>query len=242
MIRMKLQLPKGEQAEFTHQDLVHDALINAMTKAGASIDDVLGYKAEPWTFAALGRSRKSKRSIHTIVVSSPSSKLEEFLKQLKTEDVRYARAKTGEMLDFSKAAKFFEQDPIPPGGGIMGVLMLSPLAISEKGVQPKRWIKKMDQVDLGPALNLRLTKIAKRPVNLKFEPDSLYVRANPEHSVLVKFKSGKSKNGQFVIGMNAPMVLSGSEEDLRMAWYSGLGEKTRIGFGLIGLVEKGVGR
>ncbi len=53
------------------------------------------------------------------------------------------------------------------------------------------------------------------------------------------FRSGKTV---FVIGMNAPLVLSGSEEDLRFAWYTGIGEKTRNGFGCIGLAEQGVGR
>jgi len=46
----------------------------------------------------------------------------------------------------------------------------------------------------------------------------------------------------FAIGMQAPLVLSGRREDLELAWYAGLGEKTRAGFGCIGLAEQGVGR
>ena len=42
--------------------------------------------------------------------------------------------------------------------------------------------------------------------------------------------------------MQAPLLLEGSEEDLRFAWYAGLGEKTRNGFGCLGLIEQGVGR
>ena len=124
----------------------------------------------------------------------------------------------------------------------MGFLMLSPLAISKKGVKPKRWIKNLKDVDLSGAINYRLGKQADREVKLNCQPDSLYVRANPEHSVLVKLKSGDGPNGKFVIGMQAPIVMSGSEDDLRLAWYSGVGQSTRNGFGCLGLAERGVGR
>lgn len=52
------------------------------------------------------------------------------------------------------------------------------------------------------------------------------------------------KNGQsaFVIGMQAPLVVAGHRDDVLLAWYTGLGEKTRNGFGCIGLAEEGVGR
>jgi CRISPR/Cas system endoribonuclease Cas6 (RAMP superfamily) len=42
--------------------------------------------------------------------------------------------------------------------------------------------------------------------------------------------------------MSALLVLAGSEEDLRLAWYAGIGEKTRLGFGCMGLAERGIGR
>jgi CRISPR-associated endoribonuclease Cas6 len=34
------------------------------------------------------------------------------------------------------------------------------------------------------------------------------------------------------------MLLQGSEDDLRLAWYAGIGEKTRSGFGCLGLLEE----
>jgi CRISPR/Cas system endoribonuclease Cas6 (RAMP superfamily) len=38
------------------------------------------------------------------------------------------------------------------------------------------------------------------------------------------------------------LVLTGSDDDLRFAWYAGIGEKTRNGFGCMGLAEQGLGR
>jgi CRISPR/Cas system endoribonuclease Cas6 (RAMP superfamily) len=40
--------------------------------------------------------------------------------------------------------------------------------------------------------------------------------------------------------MQAPLILEGAEADLRFAWYAGMGEKTRNGFGCLGLAEQGV--
>ncbi|RKZ38602.1 MAG: CRISPR-associated protein Cas6, partial [Gammaproteobacteria bacterium] len=87
-----------------------------------------------------------------------------------------------------------------------------------------------------------LSRLAGREIKLQVQPDSLYIRINPDHSVLVPMKLMRNGKTVFVIGMNAPLVLSGSEEDLRFAWYTGIGEKTRNGFGCIGLAEQGVGR
>lgn len=97
-------------------------------------------------------------------------------------------------------------------------------------------------IDLAAAVNARLSRLAGRSVNLQVEPDSLYLRANPRHSVLVSLKRKPNGRHAFVIGMSAPLVLAGSEADLRLAWYAGIGEKTRNGFGCIGLLERGVGR
>jgi CRISPR/Cas system endoribonuclease Cas6 (RAMP superfamily) len=39
-----------------------------------------------------------------------------------------------------------------------------------------------------------------------------------------------------------PLVIEGNEADLRFAWYAGIGEKTRAGFGCIGLAQQGIKR
>jgi CRISPR/Cas system endoribonuclease Cas6 (RAMP superfamily) len=91
-------------------------------------------------------------------------------------------------------------------------------------------------------ISQKLSKQAGRNIQLQVTPDSLYLRANPEHSVLVNLKQHQNGSKSFVIGMQAPLILEGAETDLRFAWYAGLGEKTRNGFGCLGLIEQGVGR
>jgi len=240
--RIRLRLPKGQAISYDYQDILHDALINAWLAAGAPIEQVLGAQARPWTFAAIGWRKSNQGRVHSLVVATPDATLARFLRQLDPTHVRYARASTAELVDFGPAEMIPEPDPIPPQRGALGVLLLSPLAVSDHGSgERKRWHNRLDGLDLSPLLSRRLSKLAGRPVRLKIQADPLYLRANPRHDVLVKLKQ-TPQGPAFVIGMKAPLVLAGSEEDLRLAWYAGLGEKTRNGFGCIGLLERGIRR
>ncbi|MEA3277701.1 MAG: CRISPR-associated endoribonuclease Cas6 [Pseudomonadota bacterium] len=242
MHRIRLCLPKGRRAVYRHLDLIHDAIVNALIAGGARSEQVIGAQALPWTFAALGFHRDHEGQVHSLIVSSPSPELAAVLDGLDPGALRYARASTGELLDFSGAAVEPEPPPMLAEQAVIGVLTLSPIAISERSSPRKRWHTRLDQVDLSAAVNARLSRLTDRPVALSIQPDSLYLRANPRHSVLVSTKRMKNGKSAFVIGMQAPLVLSGSREDVLLAWYAGLGEKTRNGFGCIGLAEEGVGR
>ncbi len=242
MRRVRICLPCGRTVTYRHLDVLHDALIQGWEAAGVSVDQVVGHRAHPWTFAALGYYRQHTGYAHTLVVSTPDSLLAERLVFLKTEAIRYSRASTAETVDFSTAEIITDPDPIIPGTHGLGVLMLSPLVLSIPGERRRRWIQQLNGTDLAAAINPRLSRLANRPVTLQIQADSLYLRANPRHSVLVSVKQAPSGRSSFVIGLSAPLVLAGSEADLRLAWYAGLGEKTRTGFGCIGLLEQGVGR
>ena len=243
MYRIRLQLPKRHLADYHHLDLLHDALVNAWTEAGAKTNQILGVDAKPWTFAALGGRRNGRIGYtHTLVISTPDPQLTMFLQRFSPEWVRYARANTQELVDFATADITIEPDPIPPGNSVLSCLMLSPLAISSRHGDGRRWHRHLGELDLAAAINARLSRIANREVHLQAQPDALYIRANPNHSVLVSLKRFPNGRHAFVIGMQAPIVLMGNEDDLRLAWYAGIGEKTRNGFGCLGLLERGVGR
>jgi hypothetical protein len=244
MYRIRISLPPRRSAQYRHQDLLHDALVNAWTEAGADADAVIGTDARPWTFAALGTHHANLGRVHTLVVATPDSDLAGYLRRFDPAAIRQARAITAEAIDFADAGITPEADPLAPGCDMLGCFLLSPLAISEKR-EPggkKVWRKNLNGLDLATPVNKRLSRLAGRPVNLRIHADSLYLRANPRHSVLVSLKRMRDGRHAFVIGMQAPLLLSGSEDDLRFAWYAGIGEKTRNGFGCLGLIERGVGR
>jgi hypothetical protein len=242
MLRIRLSLPKGNHAVYRHLDLVHDAVVNALSAAGAASDQIVGPGALPWNFAALGYHRGHEGVVHSLVVSTPSPILAQPLGRIDPAAVRYARAATGELFDFAGADRVPESPPPLLEQAVLGVLTLSPIAISDPSKPGKHWHTRLDACDLSAAISARLSRLAGRPIALNIQPDSLYLRANPRHSVLVSTKSGKTGRSAFVIGMEAPLVLAGSREDVLFAWYTGIGEKTRNGFGCIGLVEDGVGR
>lgn len=241
MFRIKVSLPKTEKSQtYNHQDIIHDAIVNAWEKAGLESQFITGKQAKNWHFAPLGFHRGHQGYVHSLVISTPDPVLGNMLTRFKPENL-VKRRWDEHFINFSHAKIEFEPDPIFPQQKELSCLLLSPLVFKNRDQSSKNkkiWHKDILQcTDLHQRINQRLSKIANREVNLTITPDPLYLRINPEHSALIQLKQGKYKN--FVIGMQFPLVLQGSEDDLRLAWYAGLGEKTRNGFGCLGLAEQG---
>lgn len=241
MNRIRIILPKGRAAEYHFQDILHDGLVNGLTAAGVPAETLVGPEAGLWHFAALGWRNRSACRVHTLVVGAVHPQIAEALERLRPEDVAHARARTGETVDFSAAEIQPDPDPVAHGQNALGAVMLSPLAISRRNGS-RRWHTDMTEADMGAAISARLTRLAGRPVRLRAEPDRLYLRTRPRHDALVPTKRLKGGKRAFVIGMRAPLVLAGDAEDLRLAWFGGIGEKNRNGFGCVGLAERGIGR
>lgn len=244
MYRLRLSLPRGQSAVYRNLDTLHDALVNAWTDAGAEPRSVVGCEALPWHFAALGWHRDGQNIAHTLVVGTPNPHLSKILMHFNPAHVTHTRASTAEVVNFGGATVVPDPDPVGPGQSALGVVMLSPLAISRKdrtGAGP-RWHNTLEGLDLSGSVNKRLSRLVGRPVQLSIEPDRLYLRTRPRYDTLVRTKEAPNGNRAYVIGMLIPFVLQGREEDLRLAWYAGIGEKNRNGFGAIGLAERGVRR
>lgn len=245
MLRLRLTLAKDQPLVcYTHFDLLHDALINALTQAGAQPEQLIGPRASAWTFAPLGYRSGHLGKAHTLVVSTADSALASVLTRIRPEQVAKRRG-PDHSVSFEGADVRLEADPVLPGQNALACLMLSPLVLQSPASdgKKKRWQTTLNQCgDLNERINRRLSHVAQRPVALQLSPDALYLRANPKHSVLVNLKTFKNGAQSYVIGMQAPMTMQGSEEDLRLAWYAGIGEKTRSGFGCLGLASEGIGR
>lgn len=241
MYRIRLQLPPGVSCGYQNLDLIHDALVNAWIAAGATPKMIIGAKALPWNFAPLGKHYDFGNRLHTLVVSAGHPDLVRYLAAMNPAEVCKDRRHTKEHVDFSKAMVQVDPDPIARKQGHLKILLLSPLAIRTR-TSKKHWHVDMHEAPLTKAVNTRLSRLSERTVQLEVIPDRLYLRANPKHSVLIHLKRFPNGKTSFAIGMTAPLTLAGSDEDLRLAWYAGLGEKTRNGFGCIGLLDNGVGR
>jgi len=244
MLRIRISLPGRASVAYRNLDMLHDALVNAWIESGATPSQVLGPNADIWHFGVLGWHRAAENRVHTLVVGTPTTTLADCLKKMDPASVKHARASTGEVVDFTGAKFIDDPDPIAPGQNVIGSVMLSPLAISRRSetANRRRWHTDMNTTNLSAAVSSRLSRLTGRTVALQITPDHLYLRANPKHDTLVQMKEMNKHRRSFVIGMRAPLVIQGSEEDLRLVWYAGIGEKNRNGFGCIGLAERGIRR
>ena len=236
-MRIKFSAPRGERARFRFLDSLHGALVNAWTTCGAPGEAVVGREAGNWSFGAIGTATPRDFVLKSVVVGAEGELLEPVLKNLIPETVR-KRSVNGDVVDLAAWDVTREELPVvcePGGHTTLPAIMLSPLALSvrnEKG----RWHD--DLAKAGPALevavNARLSRLTGRNVTLKVDPDRLYLRANPRHSMMVRTRSVNGDKPAFVIGTMCPLTLSGRVEDLNSAWALGIGEKNRYGFGCIG--------
>ncbi len=237
MRRLRLLLPPGRAISYDCNDTLHDALVRALVRAGAPGDRLVGPAAAAWSFAPLGRTTRRGKICHTLVLGTPDPDLAPILERLRPEDVVLAGG-----AGFAGAGITPESPPPSIAAGHLACLMLSPLAVSARG-GGKRWHDRIDDpgLDLPAAVNRRLSRLSGRPSALRVEPDGFYVLARPDHAVRVPVKA-VAGGASFVIGMNVPLVLGGPPEDLVFAWHAGIGEKNRMGFGVLGAVERGLGR
>ena len=236
-MRIRLTAPQWARARVRYLDSLHGALVNAWTSCGASGTDVVGRDAGNWSFGAVGSATPAGFLMKSLVIGAEGGVLESVLQRLAPETIRKSSA-NGDIVDLS--AWELDRDDLPavcqPGDfATLGAIMLSPLALSVRG-QKGRWHDDLSKAgpDLEEAINFRLSRLTGRAVSLTIRPDRLYLRANPNHSTLVRTRTVPGAKPAFVIGMLCPLSIGGRLEDLRSAWALGIGEKNRYGFGCIG--------
>lgn len=91
MRRIRLNLPTGRYQGYRNQDLIHDALVNAWTAAGAPAERVLGPGAGIWHFGTLGWRNGQENRGHTLIVGTADPELSRHLDRLSPDHVRTAR-------------------------------------------------------------------------------------------------------------------------------------------------------
>jgi hypothetical protein len=79
-------------------------------------------------------------------------------------------------------------------------------------------------------VNRRLSRLAGRPVNLKIAPTAFTLLRESRHSVR---PSAAPLGARASSSACRPLlILSGADEDLRLAWHAGLGEKRGMDLGV----------
>lgn len=241
MKRYRFELPSPRP--YITQDLIHDALVAAFMDAGARSEQVIGAQALPWNFAPLTAGGRydadrgvSTRRLRGLVVSSADPVVSGWLEQIQGENIIAARALSAEMISLAGAIKREELPPFSVHQEATAVHWLSPFlrrAPRMAGDEGKQgWLvdpKEMEKRSPGLSLAARFGK--EGDLGLFWAADRLALRSGAtRHSVDVKVHP-QTGRAVWVSGTKVPFVLSGPSQSLVLAWYAGLGAKTRMGFG-----------
>jgi CRISPR-associated endoribonuclease Cas6 len=240
MLRIRLKTPRGRDIEYTNVDVIKDAATNMLVAAGGNRTRLGGEGSLLWGAAAIctryttPRNGKdpARRIAHEIVISTPDPEVATLLEHSNPDNMRKFQPVTGESIDMSGATMTMEMDPVIPDlTTSLDAYALTPMLASRvDGRQLGRWHSSVRDFDLSATVSARLSRIAGRTVNLTVVPDELYLAGRGTYATRVDIRT-KDKKPVVVVGMTFPFMISGPWEDLRLAWYAGIGERTRLGFG-----------
>lgn len=238
MLRVRFTAPKGSGVSYKSMDTVHDAAIAMFRAAGADLSALIGAGAKPWSAGVVFPSKgvgddKEVRRGRTVVVSTSDPDVARWLASCDPSAMRSRRAGSQEEFNIDGWKVDLDPAPVVPGTMAMAAVCGTPIVFSRKPNDRGngKWFGDVRQLDVGAAVSFRLSRIAGRQVSLTFRPDESYLASRRSHAVFSKVKADKGPG--VVVGLCCPFVLEGSSEDLELAWYAGLGEKNRMGFGII---------
>lgn len=238
MFRIRIRCAQGRRVTYTNLDVIKDAALAMLESAGCPGEMLTGPQARHWGAGPVTPIRISPlvRQTCEIVISTADTGIARHLVRADPAAMHKDQAATGERIDMSGGRIVTDPDPVVPGSTFIDAFMLTPIAISRRDDRTGgRWHADPSEVDLSAAVNRRLSRIAGRLVCLTIAPDEMYITTRRQScAARVDVKRMGSKSA-IVVGMTFPFTLCGSRDDLRLAWYAGIGEKNRLGFGFFGL-------
>jgi len=241
-IRVTIDLPDyPHPTVLAIQDSVHNVLIHAFAQHGVH---PAHNQPAAWGFGTVthpveppGKAPSHLRQLQRIVVGSTDPTLAEALAKFTPEDLTELSQVPGSGLDLRTARLTFTDHWIPtsvlPVFPITPIRVLSPRDGSQGSVAQltldARW---MD------GINRTMSRRFGRPFQLRVIPDDLYIRER-QGRLVTSLPVKRDARGHLVYlpGLTFPAILTGPSEDLRDAWFNGLGAGTGMGFGCLGFAE-----
>ena len=216
---------------FRFLDSVNAAIVAGLAEAGAHSASVVGQSAVPWTFAVKGYSQAGGLTFMSgLTISTPDAGLAEVMHKLDPSAMR-VRSSNGDTLDFG-SAKIEEETRLPHEAvSELAIAFGSPFAlIKPKSTRSKtQFCDNLDGIDISAALRVGLERRVGRELDLEFQVDPL-TRAVDGHCRLVSTRL-VGKHRVMIPAFSMPLTIRGRADDIRYAYFAGLGAKTRGGFG-----------
>lgn len=232
MLRLRIDLPfDAFEAVCQDRGRVKNIIDSALSRHGYQrVDD----QPVRYGFGVLSRpvSKGGLRRIERIYLGSSDRTIAEALSRLVPEDLLEPSLTPGAGLDLRRAIIYRDERWMPAEA--MSLYALSPIrALSkETGSRSQALLKTGETFDA--ALNSAMRTRFGRPFRLRFIPDRAYSFAK-RGDLSASMAVGIRPDGRALClpGILTPFVLVGPVDDLREAWFSGLGTGTGMGFGCV---------
>lgn len=236
IIRLQIDVPRGVKTTvITSRDAVKNLIDSGLVRYGATIN-----RQQParYGFGVVAKRVETSSNhilhrVERVVVGTSDPELAAILRKWTANDLVEPNAVPGAGLDLRAASIQRVSDPII--GEAIALYALSPLRIVEGN--PGRTI-----LELGPrweeGLNRTMERRFHRPFHLRFIPDSFYVRSR--RGKITAHMAVKIRGDGYVVaypGIVLPFILAGPPDELRIAWHSGLGSSTAMGFGCVEVAQ-----
>ena len=230
-MRVLIDFRKQPQ-RYRYTDSMNAALVAGLVAAGLHSDDLVGEKALPWTFGTAGKAGPDgRRTVYSVILSSPSPRFAEALARLDPDEIRVASS-NGDAIYLGGAALRHCPSLPPEGVAELMVSFASPFLVPmlKQGREKTRFHDDLVGVDLNAALLAGLTRRAGRALDLTISSDRLSMTTDLKKQ-LVHIRRLSNGKPLFHPAFSVPMTLRGRPEDVRFAFLAGVGAKTRAGFG-----------
>lgn len=228
MQRVTIELSRP--IKLRYRDSVHAALVIGLRAAGAPEKLLIGVDAAPWTFATNGMSYPGGTTvIRLIILSTSSPELGAYFLKLDPACVRH-ESSNGDKPDCTGGTLHVEQLPFHPEQDSLTIGFASPFLISDREASTKSYARAVLGLDLSAAFSAGLSRRLGRDVRLQVTPDRLSAATDGAQPILVRVR--KSRGRDLILpALSTVLTLQGQSSDLQDAYFGGLGEKTRYGFG-----------
>lgn len=227
-IRMALRQP---HPRFRFLDSVNAAVVAGLVEAGVPSERIVGQTAGPWTFAVQGYSRRGGETVMSgLTLSTTDAEIARGLAGLDPSATK-ARSSNGDDLDFTGAEISGNVDVPHENVSELAVAFGSPFVIMKPKTGPSKtqFFDSLDHIDLSAALRKSVSARARRDLDIEFHVDPLTRAVNGRRRLV---PTRLAKNGRILIpAFSVPLTLRGRPEDIRFAYFAGVGAKTRGGFG-----------
>lgn len=232
IFRWRIDVPRGDRSPVIRsRDAVKNLIDAALVRHGYAVDRSrparYGFGVVAQRVPMPGSQRWHR--VQRLIVGSSDPAIAQALAEWASDDLWEPNAVPGAGLDLRHST--LSVDPSPVVGEAISLYAVSPIRVVEGN--PGQTI-----LELGPAweqgLNRTMARRFGRPFHLHVIPDSWYVRAR--HGQIVARMAVKVRSDGYVVaypGLLLPFVLTGPREELDVAWYSGLGSSTAMGFGCV---------